>query len=74
MKKVEEGFQTAGDVVLIFTFKMLKFRDLYFFFVLFLFFCEISCACVTFMSKGRVPMRLTGSVEQPIELLPRLTH
>ena len=28
-------------------------------------------AIVTFMSKGRVPMRSTGSVEQPIELLDR---
>ena len=29
---------------------------------------------VTFVSKGRVPMRSTGSVEQPIELLSGLTY
>ena len=31
-------------------------------------------AIVTFMSKGRVPMRSTGSVAQPIELLSGLTN
>ena len=30
-------------------------------------------AIVTHVSKGRVPMRSTSSVEQPIELLSRLT-
>ena len=29
---------------------------------------------VTYVSKGRVPMRSTGSVEQPIELLSGLTY
>ena len=29
-------------------------------------------AIVTFVSKGRVPMRSTGSVDQPIELHSRL--
>ena len=28
---------------------------------------------VTYVSNGRVPMRLTGSVEQPIELLSGLS-
>ena len=31
-------------------------------------------AIVTFVLKGRVPMRSTGSVEQPIELLSGLTY
>ena len=31
-------------------------------------------AIVTYVSKGRVPMRSTGSVEQPIELLSGLTY
>ena len=31
-------------------------------------------AIVTFLSKGRVPMRSTGSVEQSIELLSGLTY
>ena len=30
-------------------------------------------AIVTYVSTGRAPMRLTGSVEQPIELLSGLT-
>ena len=30
-------------------------------------------AIVTYVSKGRVPMRSTGSIEQPIELLSGLT-
>ena len=30
-------------------------------------------AIVKYVSKGRVPMRSTGSVEQPIELLSGLT-
>ena len=31
-------------------------------------------AIVTYVSKGRVPMRSTGSVEQPIELFSGLTY
>ena len=34
----------------------------------------INKSTVTFVSKGRVPMRSTGSVEQPIELLSGLTY
>ena len=29
---------------------------------------------VTYVSKGRVPLRSTGSVEQPIKLLSELTY
>ena len=36
--------------------------------------CPVVLAIVTFMSKGRVPMRSTGSVEQPMELLFGLTY
>ena len=35
---------------------------------------SVVLAIVTFVSKGRVPMRSTGSVEQPIELLSGLTN
>ena len=35
--------------------------------------CPGVLAIVTSLSKERVPMRLTGSVEQPIELLSGLT-
>ena len=31
-------------------------------------------AIVTFLSKGRIPMRSTGSVAQPIELLSGMTY
>ena len=34
---------------------------------------KIFVCSVTFVSNGRVSMRLTGSAEQPIELLSRLS-